>query len=209
VNNSVAVVDYGAGNILNVVRAFEFLGVEVEVVSDAREIPKSAALVIPGVGDFGAGSRGLAADGLDGAIRDFTRSGKAVLGICLGMQLCAEDSDESPGFPGLGLIDGHVLDLHGLSDPSGETTVPDTGWARVDFSQSIFGGPPRESQSYYFSHSYYLRPRDSAAIVATKAFGDTVLPAVVAWENVIGLQFHPEKSGHGGIHLLHDWMASH
>lgn len=204
----IAVVDYGAGNILNVLRALEHLDTKPELVDSPDTLGDAAGVVIPGVGAFGAGMHGLQSTGMDEAIRDSCAHGVPLLAICLGMQLLASSSEENPGVTGLGLIDGHVRKLrpHGSGDAL--ERVPDTGWARVDFTRPSLGFSVNKPRNFYFSHSYYLAPSDSSVVSGTKARQGTQIPVLLEQGPIVAAQFHPEKSGPDGIGLMRTWIES-
>lgn len=204
----IGVVDYGAGNILNVVRAIEHLDSEPELVNSPDALRTIDGIVIPGVGAFGAGMHGLAQTGMDEALRDFTAQGVPLLAICLGMQLLAASSEESPGVAGLGLIDGHVKKLTPEISDTASYRVPDTGWASVTFSRHSLGFTATERPNFYFSHSYYFAPDDGSVVSATKNRQSLDIPVLLEQGNVVGAQFHPEKSGPDGITLLRAWIES-
>ena len=204
----IAVVDYGAGNILNVLRALEHLGAKPDLVDSPDALGEAAGVVIPGVGAFGAGMRGLQRTGMDEALRDSCAQGVPLLAICLGMQLLASSSEENPGVTGLGLIDGHVRKLtpHGRDDAL--ERVPDTGWARVDFTRPSLGFSVNKPRNFYFSHSYYFAPSDSSVVSGTKSRQSTKIPVLLEQGPIVAAQFHPEKSGPDGIGLMRTWIES-
>lgn len=192
----IGIVDYGAGNIRSVQKAVERLGQTCRVVSRGEQIDACDAYILPGVGAFGAAMERLAPvkDCLLGNIR----SGKYILGICLGMQLLLDTSQESGEQPGLHLIPGEVVRLdQGLK-------VPHMGWNKllVDKEDELTKGV---NGYVYFVHSYYAKPQDQDDIVLHAEYG-TALPALVRRGNVIGMQFHPEKSGEVGMRLLKNYL---
>ena len=207
-SKKIVVVDYGAGNILNVTRAFSFLGVSAISSASPEDVTSASAIVIPGVGDYGAGMEGLSLDSLDEAVRDFARSGKPVLGICLGMQLFSEKSEEAPGVRGLSLLPGAIVSLSHLQSAPVGGSVPDTGWCDVIFHEDFLSYRGGARSSFYFSHSYCMIPENLGVTIASKFFGAVSIPAIVKLENVVGFQFHPEKSGTSGLALLEDWVSN-
>ena len=204
----VGVVDYGAGNILNVLRALQHLGTSPQLVDSPEVLGNLDGIVIPGVGAFGAGMQGLRESGMDTAVRTRVDKGTPVLAICLGMQLLAESSEESPGVPGLGIVDGHVRNLRALDSAGTPSRVPDTGWASVVFSRNSLGFSAERQESFYFSHSYYLVPSDDSLISGFKLRGSIRIPVFLEKENVIAAQFHPEKSGPVGVALIDSWITT-
>jgi glutamine amidotransferase len=197
---TIAVLDYGMGNLLSVERALEHVGGAAEITGDATRVSEADALVVPGVGHFGACMRELASRGLDTAVRDFAASGRPVFGVCVGMQVLLEGSEEDPE-PGLGLLEGRVLRL-----PS-NVKVPHMGWNTVEWitvtdgvatgHPYVDGLPP--DAFYYFVHSYAPPPSSEGTIGC--AVHGRGFSAVVARGNVFATQFHPEKSGDPGLFI--------
>jgi glutamine amidotransferase len=197
----IAVVDYGVNNLKSVVRALQAGGHEATLTAEPGEVRAADRVLVPGVGNFGQGSRNLAISGLGEAVREVAGAGRPVMGICLGLQLLLETSEEAPDARGLGLLPGRVrrftTSLH----------VPHVGWARVDLTEAgrrhamlgpLFGG---ESRFFYHVHSYHPSELPAAAVLGTGEY-EAVFPTLVGRETVIGAQFHPEKSQRAGIELL-------
>jgi glutamine amidotransferase len=195
-----AVLDYGAGNLRSVVRALAFVGADPIVISDPDLVRRAGALVFPGVGAAGSAMRRLREQGLDEAIREFHRSGRPVLGVCLGLQLLFEWSEEDGGTPGLGLFPGQVRRF-----PNG-LKVPHMGWNRVRVRQEhpLFAGIP-DGTYFYFVHSYYAEPADEGLIVGTTDYG-VEFASVVARDHLVATQFHPEKSGRWGLAVYANFL---
>ena len=175
---TVAVCDYGAGNLRSVVVAFERLGVDVRSTQSADLVAAARLAVLPGVGSAASAMDGLRARGLDSALRDRVAAGGATLGICLGLQLALEESEEDGGVPGLGLLPGRAVRLR-------EGRVPRIGWAPVE----------PDGEAFYFAHSY------AAETSAATARSEGVV-AVAESGSFVGVQFHPEKSGPAGARFL-------
>lgn len=202
-----AIVDYGVGNIENVSRAFRAIGAEVSEVQDADTVHNYSHVVLPGVGRFDYGISGLRTSGFDMALVESARTGNSILGICLGMQLLADASSEGGSEEGLGLLSGFVDsflpgDSHGPAD-----RVPHSGWSGLDWASSIKdakGGAPLEDA--YFSHSYHLRPGIGTEVLATSQLFALPFVAVARKSNILGAQFHPEKSGKAGLVFLSSWL---
>ena len=197
----IAVVDYGVNNLASVVRALAAAGYPAGLSSDPDEVRRADRVLVPGVGNFGQGSRTLAETGLAQAVREVADSGRPVMGICLGLQLFFELSEEAPDARGMGLLPGRVRRFaNGLA-------VPHVGWARVELTDtgrahpllgSAFGGA---AQFFYHVHSYYPAGLPEETILGTGDYGGA-FATLVGRETVIGAQFHPEKSQQAGIDLL-------
>jgi imidazole glycerol-phosphate synthase subunit HisH len=197
----IAVVDYGVNNVASVVRALDAGGHTGSLTSDPERVRRAERVLVPGVGNFGQASRTLASTGLAEAVREVAKTGRPVMGICLGLQLFFDLSEEAPEARGLGLLPGRVRRF------SSGLLVPHVGWARVDLTGSgrshamvsgVFGGAP---QFFYHVHSYYPTDLAEHAVLGTGDYGGA-FPTLVGQESVIGAQFHPEKSQQSGIQLL-------
>lgn len=190
-----AVIDYDLGNLPSVTKALERIGVEAEIVASPDAIDERFdALVFPGVGHFGAGARNLRERGLGTAITGWAASGKPLLGICVGMQLLMESSQEDPDEPGLGVIGGTVRRLEAPK-------VPHMGWNTLDVTPgSRIASAVSDGDMAYFVHSFYAEPSEDV-VAATTKYGDTFC-SVVESGNVMGVQFHPEKSADVGRKVL-------
>jgi imidazole glycerol-phosphate synthase subunit HisH len=188
----IAVLDYGSGNLHSVSRALAHVGGEAKVTSDPADVVDAAAIVIPGVGHFGACMRGLREAGLDRSIKDFAATGRSVFGVCVGMQILFDGSEEDET-PGLGVLAGMCRRL------PVSVKVPHMGWNTVEWITShpyVAGLEP--GAFFYFVHSYAPHPDDDSIGVASHGCRFT---AVAARANVFATQFHPEKSGDAGLHL--------
>jgi glutamine amidotransferase len=197
----IVVVDYGVNNLRSVVRALAAGGHVATLSSDAEEVRGADHVLVPGVGHFGQASRTLETSGLGAAVRDAAARGRPVMGICLGLQLFFERSAEAPGARGLGLLPGEVLRF------DTRLPVPHVGWARVDLTEAgsrhavlrdVFQGQPR---FFYHVHGYHPAAVPEAQVLATGTY-ERVFPTLVGRDNVLGAQFHPEKSQRAGIELL-------
>jgi imidazole glycerol-phosphate synthase subunit HisH len=197
----VAVLDYGAGNLRSVEKSLQRAGADAFVTDDAEAARSSDALVIPGVGHFGQCVRELRAAGFEGLVREAVASGTPVLGVCVGMQILYAGSDEDPGVEGLGLLPGHVRLL------PGEVRVPHMGWNTLHAVRDDPVLEGLEGRRCYFVHSYYADPAGDDHVIATTDYGPG-FPSVVRVGNVVGTQFHPEKSAEVGRRLLENWVAS-
>ncbi len=202
----IAVVDAGLGNLRSVVRALERAGApDVRVVDSAAGIAEASRVVVPGQGAFGEAANVLQADQpLGAAVLAAIRAGKPYLGICLGLQILFESSEESPGRPGLGLYSGRVRRLPPEADSDGRALkIPHIGWSRIAVRgfHPLFE-LPSGNDWFYFVHSFHAVPVDNGLVAAVSAFGETPLTAAVARDNVAAVQFHPEKSQRAGEELL-------
>ena len=199
----VAIIDYGAGNILSVQKALDHIGCENVVTSDASVISGADGAILPGVGSFGDAMDHLTDSGLVGAVREFASSGKPFLGICLGLQVLFDASEESPEATGLSVFSGRVRRFP--SDMG--LKIPHIGWNSIEYDREcpIFKG--LSDQPYvYFVHSYYLQAEDEGVVSAVAEYGIPFHAAV--WkDNVFATQFHPEKSGSVGLQILRNFVG--
>jgi glutamine amidotransferase len=208
----IAVVDAGLGNLRSVAKALEATGTlqPVRVTSDPMIVRSAARVVVPGQGAFGDCASALGPEApLGRAIVDCIRSGKPYLGICLGLQVLFESSEESPGHPGLGIFRGRVRKLpSGTRDENDRRLkVPHIGWARVAVrgTHPVIDVPSADNW-FYFVHSYHAVPEDETLIAAVSAFGSLPLTAAIARDNVAATQYHPEKSQAAGVELLRQFV---
>ena len=202
---TIAIVDLGLGNLRSVARALERAGARTELVREPEAIAEHRVVVVPGQGAFRDASRALAG-GLGEALVAHIRSGKPYLGLCLGMQVLFESSEEAQDEPGLALFAGHVRRFaRGLVDPAtGERLkVPHIGWNLVTGAHPAL---PREGW-FYFVHSYFCDPADRSLVAGTVDYGGP-FAAAVARDNVLAFQFHPEKSQDEGARVLERWLAT-
>lgn len=198
----ISVIDYGAGNLESVRKAFHHIGCEVCLTKDRAQIFQADAVVLPGVGAFGDAMGALRDSGLIPAILRVLYTGKPFLGICLGLQLLFDESEEAPGIPGLGILPGKIARI-----PAGEgLKIPHIGWNSLRLSQQkgdLFQG--LEPEPYvYFVHSYYLQAENRADVTATAEYGVSI-DAAVQRDNLCAVQFHPEKSGETGLAMLRNF----
>jgi imidazole glycerol-phosphate synthase subunit HisH len=195
---AIAVVDYGMGNRRSVQKALEHVGALATITSDHEQIHAADGLVVPGVGAFPRAMRNLGDLGLTGLLHERAREGVPMLGICLGMQLLFERSEELERTAGLGLLPGEVTRLR-----SGGLRIPHIGWNEVAFERDcvLTAGLPAGGAPLYHVHSYAARPSDRGDVVGMTEYGER-FATFVARENLFGVQFHPEKSSADGLELL-------
>lgn len=201
----VVVLDYGAGNLRSVVNALRRLGCAHDVSSDPAEAARADRLVFPGVGGAGSAMSVLARTGLDGALREVYRSGRPLLGICLGSQIVFERSEEGDT-PCLGLLPGRVRLLPSCDQAGGKLKVPHMGWnvVRRLREHPVLSGVP-DGTAFYFVHSYYIDPALASAVLAVVEYGRSI-PAVVGSGSFVATQFHLEKSGEPGLAMLRSFL---
>lgn len=195
----VAIIDYGVGNLFSLRSSFAAIGEQAEVTGDAARIAQADRVILPGVGAFADAYAKLCESGMDEAVRRAVKSGKPVMGICLGMQLLFERSYEYGEHPGLGLLEGEVVGMEGRLP--GGLAIPHIGWNALRIKRP--GGVLKyveEGDCVYFVHSYYAE-NCAASLTATAEYG-LELTAAVQRENLYGCQFHPEKSGKVGLGIL-------
>lgn len=199
----IALIDYGIGNLLSVSKALEAVGSQVRIVEKGAELEKADAVVLPGVGNFGDGMENLCSRGFADALLSFIGTGKPYLGICLGMQLLMEESEEAPGMKGLGVFKGKVLRF-----PERGLKVPHMGWNNLKIRMDHAAVKNLSDDSYfYFVHSYYVKP-DEPGVTAASCEYILEFAAAIARRNVFAVQFHPEKSQNNGLHILKNFVKS-
>ncbi len=198
----IAIIDYDAGNLKSVEKALLFLGEEAKITSDAEEILAADKIILPGVGAFGDAMEKLNTRGLSEVIREAVRRKIPLLGICLGLQLLFEASEESPGVDGLSVLKGKIIRI---PDKEGYK-VPHIGWnsLKINPESKLFAGIPEDAY-VYFVHSYYLKAEEPIVAAQTDYVVD--IHAAVEKEHVFACQFHPEKSGEIGLKLLKNFAT--
>lgn len=199
----IAIIDYGAGNLQSVKKALDFLGYESEITQDKNKIESASHVILPGVGSFGDAMASIRERDLEDTIKKAACGNKPFLGICLGLQLLFEESDESPNVKGLGIFNGKIVTIprdNGLK-------VPHMGWNSITLKQNdgIFNDIKDDSY-FYFVHSYYLKGADSDVVAATTQYG-VEIECAVQKGLVCATQFHPEKSSEVGLQLLKNFMS--
>ena len=196
------VIHYGAGNTGSVLRALERIGSDVELVDSPEELGNFSSVLLPGVGSFSKAMRNLVDRGWVDHLRHFVDSGRPLAGICLGMQLLMDSGDEGGFQAGLGFIHGKTHQIRA----DARTKLPHMGWNSIEIRRehNLLSGI-RPSADYYFAHSYVVDPLDAEVIVATTVCGQD-FPSIIAQDNVVGFQFHPEKSPPMGKTLLRNFL---
>jgi len=196
----ITIIDYGAGNLFSVRKAIEYFDIEVVISDNPEDILKAKGLVLPGVGAFGWGMKLLEEKRLCESIREAVNKGIPLLGVCLGLQLLFEESEESPDVSGLGFIRGRVKRL------PNDLPLPHIGWNQVKIIKDtpIFKGINQNS-FFYFVHSYYGEPLDRDSVYGITEYG-IEFPSVICKENIFAVQFHPEKSSSEGLKIYRNFL---
>lgn len=198
----ISIIDYDAGNIMSVEKAIRHLGEDLVITNDPDRILSSDKVILPGVGAFGDAMDKIRKAGMDRVIYDVVDKKIPFIGICLGLQLMFESSQEAPGVPGLGLLEGRILRI-----PEKEgLKIPHMGWNSLTYRKDsrLFQGLPEEPY-VYFVHSYYLEAKNKEDVAATTCYS-TLIHAAVEHENIFACQFHPEKSGAVGLQILDNFI---
>jgi imidazole glycerol-phosphate synthase subunit HisH len=211
-DNNVVVIDYGAGNVLNVKRAFEKLSVETTLTSEAEVILHASHIILPGVGAFHTAMQQLSSLGLVDSLIQASNRGVPILGICLGMQLLLDKSDEFCTTEGLGIIPGRVIPIPNKDSNSKVVKIPHIGWNelvpfddKTNWEGSLLGDYS-SMDAVYFVHSFMADLEYNQHRLADCTYGGYRIPAVISKDNTIGCQFHPEKSGMIGLNMLRNFL---
>ena len=202
----VTIVDYGAGNLHSAANAFLHIGAEAELVERPEDVERAQCLVLPGVGAYGEGMAGLHRRGLIEPLRAYAASGRPLLGICLGAQLLMEESEEFGRHEGLGIIPGRVRYL-----PVQGVKIPHIGWARIAPSPGVLWDDTLLAETpvwtwVYFVHSFHCVPAEERHMLALAQYGSHPVTAAIRRDAVVGVQFHPEKSGVPGLAMLRRFL---
>lgn len=211
--NEVSVIDYGVGNLLSVSRALEHCGARVTITSDPAAILTAARVVLPGVGAFADGMAALQAKGLDTLVCQVAATGTPLLGICLGMQMLFDESEEFGATAGLGLVPGRVVHIPATTTTGEPHKIPHIGWnelvlpAQGDSWQSGLLADVEPGEAVYFVHSFMAVPASPEYRLADCNYGGISISAAVQRKNVMGCQFHPEKSGDVGLKILRRFIS--
>ena len=199
----IAIIDYDAGNIKSVEKALHYLGEETTVTRDPQTLLNANKVILPGVGSFGRAMENLHTYGLVPVIHEIVEKKTPFLGICLGLQLLFESSEETPGVEGLGILKGKIVKI----PPAPGLKIPHMGWNSLHFQNNgrLFQGIPEQTY-VYFVHSYYLQAEEPEIVKATTEYS-TCIHASVEKDNVFACQFHPEKSSKWGLKILENFAA--
>lgn len=197
-----AIIDYDAGNLKSVEKALAYLKEEAVITRNPKDVLSARRVILPGVGAFGDAMEKLRQYGLHQVVYQVVERKIPLLGICLGLQLLFESSQESPGVPGLGVLKGEILRIPRMPG----LKIPHMGWNSLDIrpGSRLFDGVP-QGESVYFVHSYYLKAGQEGVVAASTEYG-VEIHAAVEWGNVYACQFHPEKSGAAGLKILKNFI---
>lgn len=201
---NIKILDYGVGNLSSIYQAFEKFDVKVSFAKNSRDLKNADQLILPGVGAFSSAMFKLESLDLVEPIKRFASSGKNILGICLGMQILFDKSFEFGEHEGLSLIEGNVEKIMYQEGYK----IPNISWSSLNINSkdhNLFNNI-NENDAFYFVHSFTAKPKNVEKNLATCKFGDQNLCAIAGYENVIGTQFHPEKSGKKGLSLIKNWL---
>lgn len=209
---AVTVVDYGIGNVFSVCNAIAEAGGNPSLISAPAEIRNADRLILPGVGAFGRAMEALTSLGISDALIEFVETGRPFLGICIGMQVLMERSSEFGSHEGLGLIPGEVWRIESVSPTGKSLRVPHIGWSAIkkvgDAKDWLSHHLQVSNDAFYFVHSFHCRPANLHHRIAFVDYEDTEITAVVQKDNILGVQFHPERSGQAGQRLLRSYLAA-
>jgi glutamine amidotransferase len=208
----IAIIDYGVGNLRSIENALSYIGVRSQIVSSPTLLETFSGIILPGVGAFGEGMKKIQIQGFVEVLKKWAEDGKPLLGVCLGMQLLFTSSDEQGYQLGLNLIPGRVEKLKADLGSDQVVKIPHIGWNLLEtpigrtISEEVFLSNLKKEDKYYFVHSYACFPKVKSSILAYASYGQNRFAAVVRDANVIGCQFHPEKSRDGGLRFLREYL---
>jgi glutamine amidotransferase len=209
----VVVIDYGLGNLLSVRRGLEHCGAKVTITSDPDTILSASRVVLPGVGSFSQGMAELHSRGLDTVVHKVVAQGSILLGICLGMQMLLDESEEFGQTKGLGVIPGSVVPIFPTTGNGFSHKTPHIGWNNLVLPQDIENWESSllqeisPGESVYFVHSFMALPNNPKHRIANCLYGEVSIPAIIGQDNIYGCQFHPEKSGEIGLKILNRFLS--
>lgn len=212
-NLNITLLDYGMANLLNVARAFEHCGATVKIVDNIGSVASADRLVVPGVGAFEQVLKEIRSRHFDEAIWDFCKSSKPLMGICVGMQMLFEGSEEFGAHAGLGVMQGTVKEIPKLTVDALEQRVPHIGWSHLvepefgrDWGSTLLKPFAGQNPAFYFVHSFAAHPEKPADRLADCIYGGHRICAAVQRDNVVATQFHPERSGEAGLTLIREFL---
>ena len=210
----VIIVDYGVGNIMSIKMAFDKIDIEARLTRNLDEILNSSYVVLPGVGAYASAMKKISEYGLDECLRTAAKNKTYILGICLGAQLLLNKSEEFGDNKGLGLITGEVKKISDIrGSPSSKLKLPHIGWSKIIISKNLEKNQEKllnglnGKDFFYFIHSYICQTKESTNQISHTLYEDIKIPAIIAYKNVFGCQFHPEKSGKSGLRLLKNFIS--
>ena len=202
----ISIVDYGLCNLFNVSNALEHLGANAEIIESPNDIKRATHIILPGVGAFKNGMRGLAIRNLIEPIKEHIHNEKPFLGICLGMQMMMSKSFEFGEIEGLGIINGDVIKIPASNSENIKHKIPHIGWNRIIYKEDRLLTRQNSKSSMYFVHSYKAECKNEENVIAHTLYNDVKITAIIKSKNAYGCQFHPEKSGKHGLRLLNEFI---
>lgn len=215
-STNITVIDYGSGNLFNIQRAFAAIGANINISSSPEDLKKADKIVLPGVGAYKTGMLHLEKNGMIEALKEFKASGKQILGICLGMQLLVSQSEENGLHKGLNFIPGNVTRFTPCLSTENRFKIPQISWNTIEHPSTELKNSWKntilselKSGVYmYFLHSYFVQAGQREHCLALTRYGNETFHSAIQKENVIGCQFHPERSGRQGLSILENFVAS-
>jgi len=205
-NHKIGIIDYGLCNLLNVSNAISYVGGRADIVEDPKSIKKYSHIILPGVGAFKNGMRGLKLRGLIDPIISHSENNKPLLGICLGMQMMLQKSYEFGEVDGLGLIKGKVVKIPNVNSKGNKHKIPHIGWNEIYYKKSSKFNVS-DKASMYFVHSYMVKCDNDKNIIATCSYDSIEIESIIVEGNSFGCQFHPEKSGVAGLEIIKKFIS--
>lgn len=207
----VAIIDYQMSNLFSVQHACDYFGIDAKITSDKSEILKADGAILPGMGAFGDAMKNLDSLGLSEAIKDFIKKGKPFMGVCLGMQLLLEKSEEFGIHQGLGIIAGEVKKFPGENNQRKKIKIPQIGWNKIyskKNSDRLNNSPLsciKNNTFMYFVHSYFVKPKSEDIVLTLTDYEGFTYCSSLLYDNIFATQFHPEKSGKNGVTIYKEW----
>jgi len=203
----VSIINYPYGNVLSLIRAFEYLKIKVKLIESPKEIEKASRLIFPGVGTFQKAINFLKNDNYFEEMKNFFLHDRPYLGICLGMQVLLDKSQEFGENQGFGLIEGDVLKLPNINKSKKLIKIPHINWNLIFYNKKVKKEFNLDGKYMYFVHSYHAIPKENSNILAYTEYEEIQICALLKKNNIVGCQFHPEKSGKDGLRFLEDFMC--